>query len=256
MPKAATKAEYQLIYWGGIPGRGEFVRLAFEYAGQSYEDETHTKVVVSNINNPKKSGYPPHFAPPMLRLPSGQMLSQTPNILNYLAPKLGLAGRKGVDGDEDDLVQAQVNQLVLTALDLNTEGHDVHHPVGKSLYYEDQIEECKRYALELRAERIPKYLGYFTSVLESNSEGGSSGYLVGNQTTTADLTLFHVLCGLDHAFPKRMSTIKMEAKYSPVFKLKERVEETENIAKYLASNRRKDFGLGIWRYYPELDAEE
>ena len=71
------------------------------------------------ITDPKKSGYPPHFAPPALKLPSGRILSQTSAILNYLAPKLGLAGKK--EGEDEEEVRSTVNQLVLTALDLNNE---------------------------------------------------------------------------------------------------------------------------------------
>jgi glutathione S-transferase len=47
--KARTQPPYELLYWPGIPGRGEFIRLAFEAAGVSYkdvanesEDGTHT----------------------------------------------------------------------------------------------------------------------------------------------------------------------------------------------------------------------
>jgi hypothetical protein len=29
---------YELLYWPGIPGRGEFIRLAFEAASVSYRD--------------------------------------------------------------------------------------------------------------------------------------------------------------------------------------------------------------------------
>lgn len=36
--KARTHPPYELLYWPGIPGRGEFVRLAFEAAGVSYKD--------------------------------------------------------------------------------------------------------------------------------------------------------------------------------------------------------------------------
>lgn len=34
----ATRPEYELIYWPGIQGRGEFVRLAFEDTGVPYDD--------------------------------------------------------------------------------------------------------------------------------------------------------------------------------------------------------------------------
>ena len=36
--KARTNPPYELLYWPGIPGRGEFIRLAFEAAGVSYKD--------------------------------------------------------------------------------------------------------------------------------------------------------------------------------------------------------------------------
>jgi len=234
------------------------VRLAFEYAGHPYDNVTDSKVVVGTMRNASKSGHPPAFAPPMLQVQvEGKTftIAQTPAILNYLAPKLGLDGTKGLEGEEAEIRRAQVNQVVLTALDVNNIGHDVHHPVGTALYYEDQIPESKRAAESARNERFPKFLEYFASVLKSNAEGGESGYLFGNDTTTADLALFHVLTGLEHAFPRRTSTFKKDAKYAPVFKLKERIENTENIKNYLASDRRKAFGNGIWRHYPELDDE-
>jgi glutathione S-transferase len=34
----STQPPYELLYWPGIPGRGEFIRLAFEAAGVSYKD--------------------------------------------------------------------------------------------------------------------------------------------------------------------------------------------------------------------------
>ncbi|KAG8880229.1 hypothetical protein FRB98_005272 [Tulasnella sp. 332] len=253
--KSSGQDQYRLIYWGGMPGRGEFARLAFEYAGHPYENIDNSKVVVGNMRNVLKSGFPPHFAPPMLQVPSGQMISQTSNILNYIAPKFDLAGTQGLSGEEAEVRRAHVNQLVLTVLDVNDEGHEIHHPVGASLYYEDQVDEAKRRAEAARKERFPKFLEYFASVLESNEEG-SGVYLIGNKTTTADIALFHVLTAMEYAFPRRVATLKKVPKYKSVFKLKERVEGSENIAKYLASERRKPFGNGIWRYYPELDGEE
>lgn len=36
--KARTHPPYELLYWPGIPGRGEFIRLVFEASGVSYKD--------------------------------------------------------------------------------------------------------------------------------------------------------------------------------------------------------------------------
>ncbi|KAG8892721.1 hypothetical protein FRC00_011654 [Tulasnella sp. 408] len=215
MPKSTPK--YTLIYWGGIPGRGEYVRLALQYAGEPY-DQINNNSVASHLVNPAKTGYPPHFAPPMLKLPGGQIISQTGNILSYLAPKLGLEGTipEGEDEEAAAVRKAIINQFVLTTLDLNLEAH----------------------------------------ALEGNVEGGPDGYLYGKTTTTADLTLFHAMCGLEYAFPRRMAALKKENKYQLVWKLKDRVENEPRIASYLASEERVPFGMGIYRHYAELDGED
>lgn len=38
MTTAKSHPDYELIYLPGLPGRGEFIRLAFEAAGVSYKD--------------------------------------------------------------------------------------------------------------------------------------------------------------------------------------------------------------------------
>jgi hypothetical protein len=37
-PTADKASPYELLYWPGIPGRGEFIRLVFEAASVSYKD--------------------------------------------------------------------------------------------------------------------------------------------------------------------------------------------------------------------------
>jgi len=269
-PEKKQKTEaYTLYYWPGIPGRGEYIRLAFEYAGTPYTENTNPKTLLSTLRDVGKVGYPPHFAPPALELPSGKMISQTAAILNHIAPKLGLAGELGsklggeaqLSADEREKAEEErstVNQLVMTALDLNNEAHDAHHPIAVSQYYEDQKEAAKARAENFRAERIPKFLEYFQSVLATNpaTKNLDKTYLVGKTTTTADLVLFHVLDGLLFAFPKRMATLKKNGKYNDVFALHERVKGAEGIKKYVASGRRQEFSMGIFRHYPELDGDE
>jgi glutathione S-transferase len=107
------------MQWPGIPGRGEHVRLAFEYAGIPYAEVNDPSKMMSAITDQKNSGHPPHFAPPALKLPSGRVISQTPAILNHIAPKFGLAGK--TEGEDEEEIRSTVNQLVLVALDLNNE---------------------------------------------------------------------------------------------------------------------------------------
>ncbi|KAI0701060.1 glutathione S-transferase-like protein [Cytidiella melzeri] len=254
--KKLKKEEYVLYYWPGVPGRGEHIRLALEYAGAPYTEFNDPRKLIATIQDPTKVGGCPHFAPPCLKLPSGTILSQTPAILNHIAPKLGLAGK--VEGEDPEELRSRVNQLVLTALDLNNASHDVHHPISVEDYYEDQKEEAIKNAKNFRANRLPKFLAHFQRVLQSNAEGKTNGgtYLVGCTTTTADLVLFQVLDGLAYAFPQRYAALQKSGEYGNVFALKDRVAQEPGIKDYLASDRRQKYGMGIFRYYPELDAAE
>ncbi|RDX45083.1 glutathione S-transferase C-terminal-like protein [Lentinus brumalis] len=275
--KKQRTEEYILYYWPGIPGRGEYVRLAFEYAGISYRE--NSKEVPGILAKTEKVGIPPHFAPPALRLPSGRVVSQTPAILNHIAPRCGLAGPLGsklntltAEGkatlrelSDEELEKAEeersvVNQLTLTVLDWCNESHDVHHPCAASLYYEDQKEAAAQAAEVFRKSRLPRWLEYFQSVLASNpATAGTNGgrtYLYGKQTTTADLALFHVVDGTFFAFPKRLGQLKASGEYDNVFALYERVKGEKGIKEYIESGRRQKFSMGLFRHYEELDGEE
>jgi glutathione S-transferase len=140
--------------------------------------------------------------------------------------------------------------LQLTIADLVAEAHDVHHPVAAGLYYEDQKREAKRAAEHFIPERIPKFLGYFETILKRN--GKRAAYLAGARVSYADLSLFQVVEGLRYAFPKAMK--RAEKKLPRVVALHDRVASRPRVAAYLASERRIPFNEnGIFRHYPELD---
>ena len=65
-----------------------------------------------------------------------------------------------------------------------------------------------------------------------------------------------MLDGVTHAFPKRVAALKATGEYDSVFALKARVADEPGIKEYLASGRRQKYGLGIFRHYEELDADE
>lgn len=232
---------YDLWYWDGIPGRGEFVRLALEAAGIPYRDRAREKDGDRAIVNDMKSqpDYP-SFAPPYLV--AGEMvIGQTANILLFLGEKHGLAP-KAMQG------RLWVNQLQLTVADMVTEVHDVHHPIAASLYYEDQMDEAKRRARNFRDERIPKFMKYFERALDRHGE-----WLAGGKTWTyADLSLFQLVDGLLYSFPKRMATLAR--RYPKTMGLHERVATLKELQAYFSSDRRLPYGDGIFRHYPELDA--
>jgi glutathione S-transferase len=236
---------YELHYWPGIQGRGEFVRLALEEAGARYRDVARGAEVEgggeSALMRRMAKADPPPFAPPFL-IDGELVIGQTANILFHLGRKHGLA-------PEDEAGRLWVNQMQLTIADLVAEAHDTHHPIDLGAYYEDQKGEAKARSAAFRKQRIPKYLGWFETILEDQ---GDDAWLTGGALTYADLSLFQVVEGLSYAFPKAMG--RAAKKLPKVMALVERVRTRPNIAAYLASPRRIPFNEdGIFRRYPELD---
>lgn len=254
-PAKKQKTEpYELIYWPGIPGRGEHIRLAFEAAGVEYSDTAHVEQGVNAVlaqiseKNEGDAHNPPPLAPPILKH-GDLVISQTPNILFYLGSRLGLAP----DSSSDPSAIFHINQLTLTALDgLSNEPHDVHHPVAVGEYYEDQKTEALRKAADYRKTRLPKFLAYFQRVLASPASKGGE-YLYGGQLSYADLVLFQCIDGVCFAFPKCTESLKESGKYDKVWSHYERVKNLKRIKEYLASDRRQEYSQGIYRHYPELD---
>src|SRR5690242_17309447 len=189
---------YHLFYWPGIQGRGEYVRLALEYAGPAYDDVARKSGGMDRMMtmmNGRREKCPP-FAPPFLK--AGKLVvAQVANILFYLGPRLKLSPR-------DEAGRLWVHQLQLTVTDFVKEIHDTHHPVGSGLYYEDQKPEAKRFSENFLDARVPKYLGYFDGILKQS--GGP--FTLGRKASYVDLSLFQLIEGLRYAFPKAMNRLE------------------------------------------------
>ncbi len=235
---------YELYYWPGIQGRGEFVRLALEEAAVPYRDVARRKsgmpAMLASLDGDAVEH--PAFAPPVLK--AGELLiGQTANILLFLGAKHGLAPRAQAG-------RLWANQLQLTIADIVNEAHDSHHPISTNFYYEDQKLAARRRAADFTARRIPKYLDYFEGVLQRNRSRG--GYAVGARLSYVDLSLFQLIEGLYYAFPRAME--RLAPGYPGLVALRERVAQRPNVAAYLNSKRRIPFNEdGIFRRYPELD---
>jgi glutathione S-transferase len=240
---------YELYYWDGLQGRGEFVRLALEDAGADYIDVARSTKkgegtgAMMKILDSKSEPFIP-FAPPFLK--DGDLIvPQVANILMYLGPKLRLAPRS-------EKLRYVANGLQLTIADMVAEVHDTHHPISGELYYEDQKDAAKARSSDFIQNRIPKFLGYFDRVLKQNPSG--PGCAVGDKATYVDLSLFQLVEGLRYAFPRAMKSISR--RYAALRALHDAVAMRPNIARYLTSERRIPFNeSGIFRHYPELDQE-
>jgi glutathione S-transferase len=239
---------YELHYWPTIQGRGEFVRLALEAAGAPYVDVARgaesagqgLPALLGHLQD-RRETYPP-FAPPFLK--DGEVLvAQTAAILHYLAPQLKLVARS-------ERARVWTQQIQLTIADMVNEAHDSHHPLGASLYYEDQLPEARRRAGEFCSQRLPKFLQWFEAIVQRNPAG--SRYLVGGKLSYADLSLFQLVEGLRYAFPKAAQ--RALAQTPGVVELHDRVAAQPKVAAYLGSERRIAFNeQGLFRCYPELD---
>jgi glutathione S-transferase len=209
---------YELYYWPGIQGRGEFVRLALEESGVPYVNKDPAED--SNV-----------FAPPYLK--AGKLvIAQTANILLYLGPRLGVAPKS-------EAQRLRLHGLQLTIADWLVEVHDTHHPIASGLYYEEQKREARRRSGIFLAERLPKFMRYFERAVDE-------------RFSYVHLSLFQMIQGLRYAFPKAMA--RVEKRYKRLVKLHARVAARPRIAAYLASGRRIPFNqYGIFRRYPELD---
>lgn len=248
MPKRPARP-YELLYWPGLQGRGEFVRLAFEAAGVPYVDVGRlpasrgggAAAIARLLEEPGPWLTP--LGPPALR--HGRVLvAQTAAILQWLAPRIGLVPR-------DEASRLRAHQLQLTIADLVTEAHDTHHPIAVSLHYEDQRREAARRAAAFVRERIPLFLRYLDRALDSNP-AGRGRWLVGRGLSYVDLSTFQLVAGLRYAFPHAMA--RQERAVPRLGALHDRVAALPRIAAYLASERRIPFNeSGIFRHYPELD---
>jgi glutathione S-transferase len=239
---------YELYYWPGIQGRGEFVRLALEEAAAPYvdialvpEQKGGGAGAVQRFLADETLGRPP-FAPPFLKA-GRQLIAQTPLILMFLGDRLDLS-------PPDAAGKRWAHQLQLTIADFVAEIHDTHHPVGGGLYYEEQKREAKRRSKEFRQTRLPKFLSYFERVMRCNR--GGSTWMVGRRISYVDLSMAQVVAGLRYAFPTASrralrTCLRLRALHDEVF-------SRPRIKRYVASGRRLAFNNDdLFRHYPELD---
>jgi len=232
---------YQLYYWPHIQGRGEYVRLALEEAGAAYTDVERTGGGTGDMMKMMTPGKgAPPFAPPFLKA-GNLVIGHTANILLYLGSRHGLAPKA-------EAGKLLVHQHQLTITDFVLEVHDTHHPLGPSLYYEEQKAPAKKRTEEFWKSRVPKYLGYCEELLKGS--GGAD--VTGRRLTYVDLSLFQLVAGLRYAFPRRMKAFEKDI--PGLVDLHDRVAARPNIKAYLASDRRIAFNEeGIFRRYKALD---
>ena len=216
---------YELFYWPGIQGRGEFVRLALEDAGAAYVDVARgqgkgrgVKALMAMLDGAAAPQTP--FAAPFLR--DGEVIvSHVANILAYLGPKLGLA----LKGEAQRLFAHGLQRPSRTSSWRLTTPTIRFRPTSTT---RTRSARRRRARLRLLAHRVPKYFGYFERVLNENPSGPA--HAVGGATTTVDLSLFQIWAGMAYAFPRAFAGAEM--RYPALASLVAQVAARPNLARY------------------------
>jgi glutathione S-transferase len=141
-----------LWYWTGIPGRGEFVRLALEAGRIPYRDRAREDGDDALVADMKARAPLAPFAPPYLVV-DGVAIAQVANILLYLGERHDLA-------PTDSTARLWLHQIQLTITDFIAEVHQLHHPSASASIM--RIRRPKRHALPV---------SFVTSACRSSSAG-------------------------------------------------------------------------------------
>ncbi|KAK3610950.1 hypothetical protein CHS0354_038999 [Potamilus streckersoni] len=218
--------DWELYYWPGFPGRGEFVRLVFEEAGVKFRDMRDMVGVggISRLVLEGELGGFPVLAPPVIKKGKFQM-SQTPAICRYLGKEFGLYPENAED-------EAHADQVNLTIHDYIAEGRLAFHGMNHTASYYTQKEETKPYIERFVKDRLPRFLKHFETLLVAKN--GGKDFLFGDKLTYVDLALLHVLRATEAQFHEAW----LEADYIPALKaFKDRLSARPRLAAYFESKR-------------------
>ena len=164
-------------------GLGEQVRLMLWDVGVQYEEryvETREKVEALRANNDLI------FQQLSLLEIDGLKLVQSGAIVRYVARKYNLYGKSAADHVHCDMLADGIKDML-----------------GKLAGYPFQTDK-EAFKAQVR-QLIPRYLNCFIDYLLRNNNGEMKGFLLGDNITYADITLFDVLERISEIFPDLMS---------------------------------------------------
>ena len=202
---ATPAASYQLYYWPGIQGRGEFVRLALEAARALRRRRSAAggggggvKVLTALLAEVSDAG--PFFAPPILRH-GAVTLSQTGAILQYLE------GRAWAWSPTTRRAACAPTTSSSPSPTSCYETHDAHHPIAASLYYDEQKPEASRWAgplcIKNRIPQVPRLFRAGAGDQRRRRRLTPRGRR--RRCQHVDLSLFQIMAGVGYAFPRALA---------------------------------------------------
>ena len=217
---------YELYYWPMIQGRGEFVRLALEEAGADYVDVARRGE--RHVGNDAHDGSGEGNAALRAAVPEGRRARDRPDRQHPALSRDRATGwrRRRKPADSGCISCSSRSPISCS------EVHDTHHPLGPTLYYEDQNAAAKR-----RTDEFWKRAGAEISRLfRGRAEAAKAAPISpAAELTYVDLSLFQLIEGLRYAFPKRMQ--RFEKKIPLLVELRDRVAARPRVKAYLGSRR-------------------
>jgi prostaglandin-H2 D-isomerase / glutathione transferase len=163
------------LHYFPFPGRAGAIRDALQMGGISFED---VHVSPEKFRERKAAGELPFGALPFLDVETATTklrVAQSNAILRFIGR---LAGLYSVD---DPLLALKVDE----ALDV---GEDIYALLGPSLHEQDNEKKMAMRKI-LAEEDLPRWIGCIERLLIAN---GSTGFLVGDSLTVADLKIYWV----------------------------------------------------------------
>jgi len=200
----ATGKKPELVYVDGR-GRGEIIRLALTVAGIEYDevDLTTREQYVALLPELLFGQVP------LLRI-DGRSIVQSCAIVRHIARKAKLLGS---------------NELETTRIEEIFDGSRDFHDPFLTMHYVPE-EKVKK---NLSQKAFPKYLPVFNKLLADSS----SGFLVGDSLSLADLGLFEVLLAILDYWPEDALR-----EYPHLLTFRDKLKTNERIVDYIENYRK------------------
>jgi len=239
------KKGWKLYYWQFGGGRGQYIRLMFEFCGVEYTEELKKcgkgtagqetwSAQVEIINPLRGSGINrTALAPPIVTHNDDFVLAQTGAIVLFLAELFPDLKPKNI------LQMARARQMLFQVIDAVEEAHTASHPVEAHKSYSIQKEEANKTLKEFTKKdgRLSKHIDVLTAELNRNN--GGKGWFYGDKITFIDIYVATFM----RAFGESVKIIKLEdvyekdEKYELLREHRKRFEATEVYQKFAKSDK-------------------
>lgn len=239
---------WKLYYWQFGGGRGQYVRVMFEFCGVewtealkhikfSYDGDwsqnESVKAQIAALNAIKQSGANrTAFAPPMVTHNDTFVLAQMPAIILLLAdlfPQLKPA---------NVLEMARARQMLFQVVDVIEEATTASHPIKVHGSYASQKEAADAALTEfvVKGGRLSRHIELFTAELGRNN--GGKGWFYGDKVSFVDICVATFM----RAFEESMKCLNNDAytateEYALLRAHRERFEAMETYQTFAKSDR-------------------